>query len=279
MRFVERLTWVECAMAVLQVVCCAQERAAGAKPGEAGVKDDVVDTILTRLEGRKIDDLHAKVVWESKYALEEDKDATKLLGEIWYRDEQPVAKFKVHFDYKITGNRKEKYNEQHLFDGRWYTELNAEKSKVITKHEMRRETDTSNPYKIGEGSFPVPFGQKKADILAEFEVSRTPAAADDPENTDHLRLIPRPGTNTSQSYKWVDFWVAREGKQSGLPVKVRTAKKDPNGAVNSTITVTFSDPELNTGLSGSIFKIETPPGFEISVEPLDAVDGKSKKAG
>lgn len=261
-------------LATLAGLGCAQEKRAEPKadtpaPAPAG-NDDVVDTILARLEARKIDDLHAKVVWETKFTLDEDKDAERNVGEIWYRDEQPVAKFKVHFTAQIKGNRKDKHNEQHLFDGRWYVELNESKSKVVTRREIRSASDTSNPYKIGEGPFPVPFGQKKRDILDEFDVTRVPPAADDPENCDHLHLVPKPGTHTSQSYKWVDFWVTREGKAAGLPVKVRMGKKDGNGAVNSTITVTFSDAEINAGISGSIFKIDTPPGFEESIEPLDA---------
>lgn len=277
-------TWfvISAAAMVVSTACRAQERAPSppvepaAKPQAAAkAQDEVVDKILTRLESRKIDDLHAKVTYESRYTLEEEKDAVKLLGEIWYRDEQPVAKFKIQFNAKINGNRKDKFNWLHVFDGHWYYELDDSKSKVISKREVRRVGDKSNPYKIGEGTFPIPFGQKKADILDEFDVTRVQAGEDDPENTDHLRLAPRTGTRTSEHYKRVEFWIAREGPQAGLPIKVRMAKRDPStGEANSTITVTFSDVQMNAGISASIFNFEVPPGYEVDTETLDDVKAK-----
>jgi hypothetical protein len=233
--------------------------------------DPVVDKILTRLENREVHDLRAKVKWELTYAIEEDEEPDVKSGTIWYQEDQPVAKFKVHFDTKITGSRKRKLDEEHLFDGRWYVELQS-RTKTITRREIRREGEKSDPYKLGEGAFPLPFGQKKADILAEFEVTRVPDKKDDPAQTDHLHLVPRPDTNTGRTYKTLDFWVARSGDQAGLPVKVLAGKKDGTGAVNSYIEITFSDVELNTGFSASVFKIDAPKDYEEIVERLEPIE-------
>lgn len=231
------------------------------------VADPVVDRILTRLENRRISDLRAKVIWELEYMIEEE--VTRKTGMIWYRQMEPVAKFKVRFDRKIVGNRSDKLDEEHLFDGRWYIELNSE-TKTVSKTELRPEGDTSDPYSLAEGSFPLPFGQKKAEILREFEVQRVAPSADDPEQTDHLVLRPRPGTRTGQTYASLDFWIAREehGRLAGLPIKVQAAKRDGTGAVNSMIRVSFKDVELDTGFSASELRIVTPPGYEEVIEPL-----------
>ena len=230
--------------------------------------DPVVDKILTRLENREVKDLRARVRWELSYVIEEDETPDIKLGAIWYKDEKPVPKFKVQFDRKIVGTRSRSLNEIHLFDGRWYVELQSQ-TKTLTRREVRREDDRVNPYKVGEGPFPLPFGQKKADILAEFEVERVEPKKLDPPKTDHLKLTPRAGTHTGQSYKTVDFWVAREGKEAGLPIKVRVGKKDGTGALNSYITIAFSDVELNPGLDETVFSVDKPAGYEEIVERLE----------
>ena len=240
-------------------------------PSGGAELDPVVDKILTRLENREVHDLQAKVRWELRHVIEEDEDATCKSGTIFYKEEQPVAKFKVHFDTKITGNRKQKLDEEHLFDGRWYTELQSQ-TKTVTRREIRHADEKTNPYKLGEGAFPLPFGQKKADILAEFEVRRNPEEKGDPPDTDHLRLTPRPDTQTGRTYKVLDFWVARAGEHAGLPVKVVAGKKDGTGAVNSYISISFSDIKLNSGLSSSVFKIEAPRDYEVIEERLDPIE-------
>jgi hypothetical protein len=229
--------------------------------------DPEVDHILTRLENREIHDLRARVTWELSYPIEEDTDVKS--GEIWYKQLDPVARFKVHFRQKVTAGRKLPLDEQHLFDGRWYIELNAQ-TKTVTRREVRAEDDRRNPYKLGEGAFPIPFGQKKEDILREFEVVRQAPVADrDPPETDHLLLVPRPGTSTESTYVRLDFWIAREGRLAGLPVKVMAGKKDGSGKLNSNITVTFDDVKLNDGFSASVFELPTPPGFEEIIERLE----------
>lgn len=254
-------------------VAVAAPRARGQdQPAVAPQLDPVVDRILTRLENREVHDLRAAVRWELIDVIEEDEEGVnRKLGTIWYQQSDPVAKFKVHFDTKIVGNKKRSLNEDHLFDGRWYVELDAG-TKTVTRREIRREGEKSDPYKLGEGAFPLPFGQKKADILAEFEVVRIPPAPGDPPATDHLRLTPRPDTNTGRTYKTLEFWIAQEGDQGGLPVKVVAGKKGGTGAIKTYITITFSKVELNSGFSDSVFKIEVPRGYEEIVERLDALE-------
>jgi hypothetical protein len=245
---------------------------AAAEPADSDDLDPRVDKILTRLEQRAVHDLRAAVTWKLRYVIDLEEDATVKKGRIWYKDDEPVAKFLVHFDKKIVNNRLRELDERHLFDGRWYVERNSD-TKTVTRREIRREGEEGNPYKLGEGPFPVPFGQKKEDILAEFAVQLVPPGEEDPENTDHIKLVPRAGSRTGQSYKYVDVWVARRGRHEGLPVKVQTAKLAGTGKVNSYLTITF-DPDktdLNAGFSSGVFKIETPPGFHEEVERLETV--------
>ena len=244
-----------------------QPASAPATPATQAALDPEIDKILTRLEEREVQDLQARLTWRLQYVI--DPDATVKTGELWYQKAEPVGKFLIRFQQVISGTRKDKVDERHMFDGLWYVELQS-KGETCTRREIRRPGDPWNPYKVGEGIFPMPFGQKKADILREFAVERIEPGQDDPPATDRLRLTPRAGTRSGESYKELDLWISREGPAAGAPVKVQVAKKDGTGKVNSTITITFDDPKLNQGFSSGVFDIKCPPGWHEIKEPLDS---------
>ncbi len=236
-----------------------------AATGPGALSDPKVDEILTRLEKRTVSDLSAKLRWENWHVIDPPDERSVKKGEILYKDRDPVPVFIVHFKKKSMGRRSQRADERHLFDGRWYVELNAE-TKTVTRREVRRPDDPASPYKIGEGPFPVPFGQKKADILREFEVRLDPPNANqqvpDPKDTDHLVLKPRPGTRSAERFKQLDFWIRRKGPESGLPVKVKVAKLDGTGRANDEVTVTFEKIRLNTSIPDDRFEVKTPRGYE-----------------
>jgi outer membrane lipoprotein-sorting protein len=160
-----------------------------------------------------------------------------------------------------------------MFDGRWYIKSDSEK-KTFTRQELRYEDEIGDPYSLGEGLFPLPFGQKKADILDVFDVAlEGPDAKLDPANTDHLKLTPRTGTRLQRKYNWIDFWISRGGQHDGLPVKVRLAKNEGTGKVSEYITAEFSDIKLNRGISPSVFELSRPNGYQEQVERLPPRDG------
>jgi hypothetical protein len=229
--------------------------------------DPQVEEILTRLETRQLTDLKCNVDWSVRTPPEED--GILKSGDLWYRDEPAGAKFKVEFRRQVSGQRRDQLDEQHLFDGRWYVELQGRAEiKTVTRREIRAAEDRRNPYKLGEGAFPLPFGQKKADILREFEVTLLAASKTDPEKSDRLHLVPRKDTHTFKTYKSLDCWVARDGPLAGLPVQVLCVKRDPSGRSGSEIKITFKNVELNAGISSAIFQIATPSGFRESIETL-----------
>ena len=98
--------------------------------------DPKVDKILTRLENRKVHDLSADLIWQRAYQIDEDEPADIKKGKIWYKDAQPTPKFKVEFKEKIAAGRKHKLDEQHLFDGLWYHEMDS-KTKTVIRRQLR----------------------------------------------------------------------------------------------------------------------------------------------
>jgi hypothetical protein len=244
----------------------APDRAKIAAAPKADI-DPTIDKILSRLEEREVRDLAADVKWTMQYAADEPEDAQTKLGTIAYLREKPAARFLIDFKRKVVGGRADKLDEKYLFDGVWYVEVKPE-GKSVFKKQVRRASDPVDPFRLGEGPFPVPFGQRKDDILREFEVTLAPPAKNDPENTDHLRLKPLEHSRFVDLYRYIDFWIAREGPESGLPIQVRTEKLDGTGKPDTIITIAFSKPRLNAGLSASVFQVEVPPGFEVEEEPL-----------
>lgn len=268
----KRLLWVGMIPVLLSgVAVCAQTTSApvaalpatqpaASAPATRAALDPAVDRILSQLERRDVHDFRSRLAWRQQYILDTDEDAVTKRGEIWYQKAEPVARFLIHFTEQISSARKDKLDEQHLFDGCWYTEIQS-RTKSVQRREVRRPNDPGNPYKVGEGVFPLPFGQKKEDILREFDVSLVAPGAGDPPETDHLRLVPHAGTRTGESYKELDFWVSKTGPLEGLPIKVRVAKLDGTGKLNSHITITFDDVHLDEGFKPNIFEYKKPEGY------------------
>lgn len=242
-------------------------RAPAASPASApaqsqpagGVDDPQVERILNRLEERDIRDVSARVIWKRAFLADLGSPPDELLGVIQYRDSRPTPKFIVAFETLIEGGRKRPLVEKHLFDGEYYVHMQGRNNvNTITRTQVRRPDDKSNPFRIGEGQFPIPWGQRKADILREYEVKLMEPAKGDPPDTDRLRLTPRRTSRSYDRYQWIDFWIARGGDAAGLPVQVRVAELDGTGMLNSELTVSFEAPRFNTGVADSVFKIEKP---------------------
>lgn len=248
---------------------------AATKPGQVivstggGEVNPRVDSILRRMEARKVKDLHAKLTWDVEDALAAPGDALdRKRGEIWYQTREPVPVFLVKFRERISNDRKEKMDEQYLFDGTWYHELRSIE-KTVTRRQVRRANEPSNPYRLGEGPFPVPFGQTRDDILRELDVQLLPNDKSDPKGTDHLLLSPREGTQLAGKYGEIHFWVQQAGREEGLPLKVRVGKLDGTGRISEWMTIEFSDAEMDRGVPDKLFVINVPSGWEEVREPME----------
>lgn len=229
--------------------------------------DPQIDRILTRLEARKVDDLIADVKWSQAFAIEKEDESDTKVGTIRYMALKPTAKFIIHFRDKIGDGRRNAINETFAFDGCWYWEIKP-RAKMVVKYEVRKPDDPHDPYKIGEGIFPLPFGQKKDEILREFTIERRDPGKDDPADTDHLVMTPRPNTRLARLYKTLDFWIARKGELDGLPVQVRVAKLDGTMKVNNRISISFSNVKLNTRFDPKEFELKVPDGYQVETNPL-----------
>ncbi len=237
-----------------------------------------VEEILDRLEkrGETISDLSCKVRQEMKGLIV--GDLIEKEGNLKYLRADTSgtnARFYIHFTKTLQEGLDLK-PEWYVFDGRWFTEA-KESVKQVIRREIVRPGQKLNLFSVEDSPFPLPFGQKKAEILRHFTVKLVPPEAKDPPGSKHLECIPRPGTQKEQEYKEIHFYI---DPKLDLPVKI-VAHRKTGAKVSEIHTVTFPDlstRSINTGLPASDFDFKPPPGWSVSEERLQADEPRAPGA-
>jgi len=241
---------------------------AEAQGPDAGQPDNIaeeLEAVLDRLEraGDKVNDLRSRLVFETFNTVLEDR-ITKT-GLLLYKKQRPNAMFLVRFDRIHQGGVSSENREWHLFDGRWYTEARQTVRQVV-KREIVRPGQEINPFELGKGPFPLPFGQKKSEMLRLFDITLVPPAEGDPAQCVHLKCQPQPGTEMAEKYKMLHLYVS---ERLDLPVRIVADQTDDN-----VVTVIFEKLEINPAVAGSEFQL--PPearDWDVEIEALPAESG------
>ncbi len=257
------------------VTACAADDRVTSKPGNGPTTmptrptklssgDPEVDEILDRLEvkGEAIKGLGCELTY--KYVtVEPVQDEQRKEGELLFVRAEPNSKFLIHFTKMIADGIVTRRGEYFLFDGEWLTERN-DKARTITKRQIVRKGERVDPFKLGKGPFPLPFGQKREEILRNFKVTLEKFELGDPRNTHHLHCVPLPRTELARKYSRVEIYV---DKRIELPVRIVTERiKDGNR-----IEVDFKKIDTNEAPALSRFQIEAPDGFAVTEEPLPPI--------
>jgi hypothetical protein len=195
------------------------------QPGEASASaaDRVIHAILEAMEARG--ESVRTLVCRVEYTVEDLiglSDFTKF-GEIRYRRSKPNPTFFIRFDKMHEGGIVDRKKEWYLFRDRWLLEA-KEASRTVIKREVIREGETVDLFSLERTPFPIPFGQRKDEILRHFQVTLSPPAEGDPANTDHLVCVPRTGSKLADQYTRLEFFVDRT---LHLPVKIVAYEADP----------------------------------------------------
>ncbi|NLF29484.1 MAG: hypothetical protein GX591_01200 [Planctomycetes bacterium] len=232
-----------------------------------------VERLLDRVEaaGRKIRTLTAEVRYTEEEILFGER--TTYSGLVWYAQDSSGAqrpRFRIRFDTIRSGRNRREADRDYVFfsdaNGQWLISRNGEIKQIVKYHVARAGSD-ANPLELGQGPFPVPFGQRKDRVLSLFEVTTRPADKDDPEGTAFLKLVPRPEAADRFRVRWIEIWVNGDG----LPVKIRT--EDTQGETRK--TAVFAATKINPDLEASVFDLPWPgpgSGWERRVEPLPEQD-------
>ncbi len=260
--------WAWSVGVILGMALCACGEAVTTQPGtrpattqEVKSVDPKVDAILDRLEnsGKGIRDLTAKVTHELYQIIPDDRQTKS--GIVRYRSAQngQEPKFMIHFDTLVHDDLKLNQKEWFCFDGKWLREIREHTRSAIDR-EVVAADEKFDAFKLGEGPFPLPFGQKKSEILKEFDVTLAKPDKDDPAETDHLILVPKKDSRFVKKYKKLEFWVERK---RALPVRVISHDTHSN-----IITANFKEIQINTGIPESQLWIEVPGNYSYTKERL-----------
>jgi hypothetical protein len=211
--------------------------------------DSPVDDILDALDrrGKELNDFTANVtLTDTDTALGNE---TKLSGVIrMQRLGADDARLRVNFDRKEVNDKVTNDRQEYMLAGGMLTERNYTDAKEI-RRQVLKPGQKMNLLKLGEGPFPLPLGQDKADVHKMFDVKKFPPAADDPAGTIHAQLVPKKGSQFEDRFATIDFWV---DPQTRMPARIVT--QDPNGTTQR--TTDLKDVKINANLTDKDFVLE-----------------------
>lgn len=216
--------------------------------GKTLTADTSVNDVLDALEqvGQGLKDFDANVsMSQSDQATGEDSQRT---GRVWYQlAGDGNARVRVTFNKRIDGRKLRDEVIEYLLEGGWVTDRNY-KDKVEVRRQIIKPGQKMYLLKLGEGPFPLPIGQRKDDVLTQFDVKKLPADKEDPAGSVHLELSPKKGTSFDRKFKVIDVWV--DGR-SHMPVRISTLDKNET----SVRTTDLTDVKVNAGLKDGDFAL------------------------
>mgnify|MGYP000559903374 CR=1 FL=1 len=234
-----------------------------------------VDDLLHALEsaGADLRALSARVQYTRTFAIAGDTQTRQ--GQLFYEVHGPAAdaqkRFAVRFETLILqGGRVEEEVKEYVFDGEWFVERTPG-TRQFVKRQVVPPGERFDPLKVGEGPFPLPIGQRRGDILAEYEASIIDATDGLNESlaafvsrdagTYRLRLIPR---DPNAAAKEVEVWYRRD---TLLPRLARTVSAEGDESF-----VQMVDVRQNTEatIDARIFDTNPPRGgrgWDVRIEP------------
>ncbi len=207
-----------------------------------------VDQILTALQKRSdgLKDIRCGVAFTDEDRI--NRTTNKKTGQIVLAVAKPNAHFLVHFEKtEIDGVRYKQ--EWYLFDGVWFHQA-VERLEQVTRQKIAGTGQEIDLFDIEKAPFPMPFGQKKENILRNFDVHLAEPTGNDPPDTDHLICNPKPTSRLSKRYDQLDLYVHRT---LNLPKRIIVTKN--NGMEISTAEFPdLSETSLNTGVDRKDFE-------------------------
>lgn len=244
--------WAVVALPLAAGSCSAQPPSAPAvSAGEFGD----ADALLTALE--KADEglvtLTAKVVYDKTFEIQGDQQSRK--GKLYFVNKAEAGKaegrkFAIVFNELWIGDVVRKDEQVFVFDGQWLVEKNF-KEKMFIKRQVVPPGERFDPLRIGEGPFPIPLGQRRADIQKRYTTTLLSAsdglkAAEDASEADRkdvekrkvhtagtwqVKLEPKPEFARDDEFKEIRLWYKRGSDGNLMPVMSRTVDKEGNVSV------------------------------------------------
>ncbi len=209
----------------------------------------VID-ILEKVEARgaTVDDLTCKVIYRVDDHISDD--VTRRYGTIRFKKKTPNPIFMVTFDKLVEDGEIHLQKQWYLFDGRYLFEA-LQRTKSIIRRDLAPPGTQIDLFSIEKAPFPIPFGQKKADILQHFDVALAPADKAALPNVDHLICKPKSTSRLAKDYDLIEFFISRD---LYLPVRIVMTTNPPDKVITADFP-DLSEDSINTRLEDSSFKL------------------------
>jgi len=227
--------------------------------------DKLASSVLKELEqaGQEYETVQAEIVYETENPTLGDRE--QRTGWVAFRasSDQTPAMFRVHFETLRQGaGPARRARMDYAFDGAWLTQKNY-RTRQLTRYQVAAEGEKIEPLRLGKGPFPMPFGQKRQDVLEHFAATARPAHPDkqEPAGTVYLELTTKHHYREELGLAGLRMWVDQD---RDLPVRV--VSEDLNRNVT---TVTFTNIRTNEPPQEDTFSLPRPPGWTVSLRPLD----------
>jgi hypothetical protein len=229
--------------------------------------------------------IQAEIVYQVYDRLEGTREIRK--GAVYHargdaNDPNAPDRFAVHFN-TLKRNKGPAIRERirYAFDGQWFTIAKA-RVKQIHRIQVARKGQHVEPMRLGRGPFPLPFGQKREDMVRFFEIETRDAKESDPNGTAYLELTTKPRYRPHMNFLKLEMWVDRKTHR---PVKIVSHQGDPTKKrrwsrrkeirrrdIIKRTTVTFNDVKTGGKLPEDIFRPEKQRGWKLIVKPLKKAD-------
>lgn len=199
----------------------------------------------------------------------------------------PARKFAVLFDRFEIGSVVRNEEKAYIFDGQWLVER-IPGEKLFKKHEVVPPGEKFDPLRLGQGPFPIPIGQRRADILERFTADLAPAESglepgdalseadasavrDFVSGTTQIRLVPREGVPEAEDFREVRLWYTRDASGRWLPRLARTINPSGDSTLVFLINVRTlhagETPTAETSIPASMLDTTTPgEGWDVSIQ-------------
>ena len=193
-------------------------------------------------------------------------------------DDIPDRRLAVTFDQEVVGVRREADPKTYIFDGESFVEIRpADKQYIRTQ--VARPGEKFDPLTLGEGPFPSPIGQRKADILERFEAAAPERLEGLPEpyhayakrhELTQLHLTPKEGTDAWEEFDQIRIWYRiytdSDDGSVWVPQVMRVVKP-----IGDEMVLVLVDPRINEPIDPRTFDPRPPPRgarWNVLIKPL-----------
>ncbi len=233
----------------------------GAKVNEPAPAEVVA--ILERLEqaGKDIKTIRCKVEFKTEDTL--NITETTRYGTIQFKRAEPNPMFLVSFDKMVADGILLRQQVWYLFRDRWLIEANSKSQNRIDR-EILEPGEQADFFDLDKAPFPMPFGQKKEQILKNFEVKLIPPQPGDPAACDHLLCKPKEESGLARDYGRLDYYVSRK---LNLPLRI-LVEDAPGTNLKVADFGDLTEKSINLDLPDSAFVLpKETDGYHKTTEP------------